>query len=158
MTPQQALAYAEGDTWDPLDPIIGVGNVEVGDGRHGHYSDTHNILGILKRSPHHHHHHDRHGHHKVVVTGSNDHVNVHERSYHDNSNGGRPDGMYVGASMGVDLGPCQTVRGRRVRCPSIFDSSMKKRDDSGSNPGVPGTVDIMVRFIYPCHRKAKTLG
>ena len=76
------------DTWDPLDPLIKIGSLEVGDGRHGSYAKTHSLGDILissskvlrpeRREPHHHHHH--HGDHdEVIVNGSNDRVHENKR-------------------------------------------------------------------------------
>lgn len=164
LSPANAVAS---DTWDPLDPLIGIGNMQIGDGRDGSYSDNHYVLGpgpILKRepSPHHHHgHHDkivmtgdndhvhvherrephRHHHHgdKIVMTGDHDDVHIHERDVRDYI----PEDNVLSMGLSLDVGSgdnCEVVHGRYVRCRDDQKRSILKRDDAG----VPGTVDIVV--------------
>lgn len=164
LSPANAVAS---DTWDPLDPIIGIGNAQIGDGRDGSYSNNHYLLGdgpIIKREPSRHHghgHHDkivmtgdndhvhmhdtrephRHHHHgdKIVMTGDHDDIHIHERNVRDYI----PEDNVLSMGLSLDVGTgddCEVVHGRYVRCRDDQKRSILKRDSAG----VPGTVDIVV--------------
>lgn len=158
------------DTWDPLDPVIGIGNTQIGDGRDGSYSDDHYLLGdgsFLKRepSPHHHHvdhdkivmtgdndhvhmhgkrepHHHHHHGDKIVMTGDNDDVHIHERNVRNYI----PEDSVMSVGLSLDVGSgddCEVVHGRYMKCRDDQKRSILKRDDAG----VPGTVDIVVSLF-----------
>lgn len=163
LSPANAMAS---ETWDPLDPILGIGNLQIGDGRDGSYSNDHHLLesgSIIKREPGRHHHahidkivmtgdgdhvhmHERrephHHHHqsdKIVMTGDHDDVHIHERNVPDYI----PEDNVLSMGLSLDVGPgndCEAVHGRYVRCRDDQKRSILKRDDAG----VPGTVDIVV--------------
>ncbi|KAI5122509.1 hypothetical protein M0805_001417 [Coniferiporia weirii] len=123
-------ARSSADVWDPLDPFLQIGDIQIGDKRGAHYyhhydhdkvvvaGDDDDVHIHEHRSPRHHHHHGpyRVSEGKIDVLGSNDDVHIHER--------------HAGLTKGNSDG-------------GLYQKRSDSVDDTSAS-GVPGTVDIMV--------------
>ena len=119
----QFSAQGNDGGWDPLDPLIQLGPLVLGDGRDSSYSDTHHILKRDKSTVH-----DEEASPQIHLEQRHDHSHHHHHHHHHEHN----HGSIANADSGPDAGGVENVGGVGDHIHShthIHSHSHSKRSD-----------------------------